>query len=61
MQFLVLGFYKGFGSVYVALQAEYKESDALTGKVYNFNFIIQLNVIFLVINAKYNTNTTFRR
>ncbi len=32
VQFLVLGFFKGFGSVYIALQAEFKESDALTGK-----------------------------
>ena len=46
IQFLVLGFYKGFGSVYVALQQEFKESDALTGKFCNF---IHLNFKFVCL------------
>ena len=57
----MLGFYKGYGSVYVALQAEYKESDALTGKFYNFSFcfILKFNIIFFVLNAESNTDHTF--
>ena len=52
IQFLVLGFYKGFGSVYVALQQEFKESDALTGNLlqfYPFKFKIRL---FIYSRAK---------
>ena len=36
----MLGFYKGFGSIYVALQNEFQESDALTGKRFLCNSLL---------------------
>eukprot|EP00794_Sanderia_malayensis_P016678 gene16678-18370_t len=40
VQFLVLGFFKGFGSVYISLQAEFNESDALTAWVGSISFAL---------------------
>ena len=33
VQFIGMGFYRGFGSIYVALQKEFDENDAVLGRL----------------------------
>ena len=63
VQFLGLGFYKGFASVFVALQTEFKDGDTKTGRYCNSCYLSSLTQLIihllLTIVEQSSSLTTF--